>query len=72
MPLLRFVRLYCFLFFSTVKSNTVLTLRYAGGHNRKSRTGSNPGTLELSFSRMINLEEVLVLAEIILYLFIYL
>lgn len=72
MPLPRFVRLYCFLLFSIVKSNTVLNLRYTGGHNRKSRTDSNPRTLKLSFSRMIDLEEVLAHAEIILHLFIYL
>lgn len=72
MPLPRFVRLYCFLSFSTVKSNTVLNLRYAGGHSRKSRTDSNPHSLELSFPRMIDLEEVLVPAEIIPHLFIYL
>lgn len=72
MPLPRFVRLYCFLFFSRVKSNTVLNLRYTGGQNRKSRTDSNPRTLKLSFSRMIDLEEILVHAEIILHLFIYL
>lgn len=72
MPLPRFVRLYCSLTFSIVKSNTVLNSRYAGGHNRKSRTDSNSCTLKLSFSRMIDSEEVLVPAEIIPYLFIYL
>lgn len=72
MPLPRFVRLYCFLFFSIVKSNTALNLRLTGGHNRKSKPDSNPRTLKLSLSRMIDLEEVLVHAEIVLHLFIYL
>lgn len=49
-----------------------MNLRLTGGHNRKSKSDSNPRTLKLSLSRMIDLEEVLVHAEIILHLFIYL
>lgn len=60
-PIARLVQLYCFLFLidtSIVKSNKVLNLKYTGGHNRKSRTDSNPHTFKLSFSRTSDLGSI--------------